>query len=194
MSLAKNPDLHGSVPNCHEVALVIIDMFNDFEFPGAKELLAHTRKIAPRIYALKHRLSHQGIPTIYVNDNFGKWRSDRTTLLRHFSRPSCKGKVISKLLHPESEDYFVIKTKHSIFYETGLHHLLRYLGTRKLILTGIAGDHCVFFSAAEASMRDFEIILPPDCCASIQQKEQNIALTKLQRLFHAKIKNSVELF
>ena len=60
-------------------------------------------------------------------------------------------------LLPEKDDYFVLKPKHSAFYQTNLEILLNYLGVRTLIMTGMAADICVLFSANDAYMRDFRV-------------------------------------
>ena len=74
--MKKHPDLHGNAPDKSPLALLLIDVINDFEFEGAEVLFKQALPAARTIAALKHRAGQAGIPTIYVNDNFGKWRSD----------------------------------------------------------------------------------------------------------------------
>ena len=91
-----------------------------------------------------------------MNDNFGKWRSDFKKLVARCTADDAKGKDFVKLLVPDDDDYFVLKPKHSGFYSTTLDLLLTHLNAKNLILTGIAGNNCVLFTANDAYMRDFK--------------------------------------
>src|SRR5436305_9486166 len=73
---AKNQNLHGNAPDTHPVALLLIDVINDLEFDGGEKLLAPALAAARRIAALSARARRAGVPVIYANDNFGRWRSD----------------------------------------------------------------------------------------------------------------------
>ena len=81
----RNADLHGNVPDRCEVALVLLDVLNDLDFPGATPLVRAAPKLAKNIAALKQRCREAGIPAIYVNDNRNKWRSDSTSVVAHLS-------------------------------------------------------------------------------------------------------------
>jgi nicotinamidase-related amidase len=71
--------------------------------------------------------------------------------------------------------------------------LLKYLGVNTLILTGIAGDNCVLFSANDAYMRDFRIIVPPDCSTSENPDQNRQVLMLMQRVLKAEITPSTEI-
>lgn len=73
---AESDDLQGSAPDRALGALLLIDVINDLEFEGGAELLEQALPMAERIAALKRRARSFGIPVLYVNDNFGRWRSD----------------------------------------------------------------------------------------------------------------------
>src|SRR6266404_4114615 len=146
----KNPDLHGNAPDKSPIALLLIDVINDFEFEGADALFKHALSAAKTIASLKKRTDKAGIPAIYVNDNFGKWRSDFRTLVSHCIDDDTRGRPIAELLKPGAEDYFVLKPKHSGFYSTTLDLLLHHLEARTLVMTGYAGDNCVLFTACDA--------------------------------------------
>lgn len=90
-----------------------------------------------------------------------------------------------KLLRPEESDYFVLKPKHSGFFSTTLETLLRYLETQTLILTGIAGNFCVLFTANDAYMRDFKLFVPSDCTVSNTKKENDSALALMSKFLKA---------
>jgi nicotinamidase-related amidase len=190
---AKNPDLHGNVPDKAPVALLLIDTINDLEFEGGRELLELARPMAERLAALKRRAKQAGIPVLYVNDNFGKWQSDFRSILAHCLEPDVCGNPIARLLRPEDDDYFVLKPKHSGFYGTTLEILLEHLGARTLILTGITADICVLFTAHDAYMRDLHLVVPADCVVSQDPEENRYTLEKMERLLKADIRPSREL-
>jgi nicotinamidase-related amidase len=190
---AKNPDLHGAAPDDAPVALLLIDVINDMEFEGGDVLFAQARPIAEPLAALKQRAKAAGIPAIYANDNFGRWKSDFATLVRHCTEDPVRGRPIARLLAPEPDDYFVLKPKHSAFFATPLDTLLKYLGTTTLILTGITADMCVLFTAAGAFMRDLHLVVPEDCVASIDPKENAQALHYMSRVMDAEVCPSSDL-
>ncbi|HVF56981.1 MAG TPA: isochorismatase family cysteine hydrolase [Pyrinomonadaceae bacterium] len=190
---AKNEDLHGNVPDKSEVALLLIDVINDLEFGSGEELLRHALPMAEKIAALKRRAKQAGIPTVYVNDNFGKWQSDFNKILSHCLEEDVRGKPVVELLRPEEEDYFVLKPKHSGFFSTTLDILLDYLEVKTLILTGLTGDICVLFTANDAYMRDFHLVIPSDCVASNDTEENRYTLEKMEHLLKADIRPSDEL-
>ena len=168
----KNINLHGSAPDKHRIALLIIDVINDFDFPEANQLLKYARPMAQNLLGLKRRAQKAGVPVIYVNDNFGRWKSDFRRTVDHCE--GCgSGRDVVRLLRPEENDYFVLKPKHSGFFSTTLETLLRYLQAQTLILTGIAGNFCVLFTANDAYMRDFDLLVPSDCTVSNTKRENH---------------------
>jgi nicotinamidase-related amidase len=190
---AKNEDLHGSAPDKAEAALLLIDVINDLEFEGAEALLESALPMAERIAELKKRARQSGIPIVYVNDNFGKWQSNFNKLLEHCLRDGVRGEPLAKLLKPDDDDYFVLKPKHSGFYSTTLDTLLDYLEVKTLILTGVAANICVLFTANDAYMRDFKLIIPADCVASNTVEENEHALELMGKILKADISPSTEL-
>jgi nicotinamidase-related amidase len=189
----QNDDLHGSVPDQAPVALLLIDVINTLDFPGNEEIVQRVGPMAARIAALKARARAVGIPAVYVNDNFGRWRSDQRALLDHALQTGSGGQAMVEALRPEEDDYFVLKPKHSAFFSTTLDTLLAYLGARTLILTGVAGNICVFFSANDAYMRDFGLVVPKDCVASNTVAENDYALAQMRQILRADTTSSPDL-
>jgi len=190
---AKNPDLHGSAPDKSEIALLLIDVINDLDFPEANQLLRYARPMARKLLRLKERAKRAGIPVIYVNDNFGRWQSDFRRQVRHCLRGDSRGHEIVTLLQPDEDDYFVLKPKHSGFFSTTLETLLRYLGSHTPIITGIAGNFCVLFTANDAYMRDYDLIIPSDCTASNSAEENREALALMRKFLKANTRPSSKL-
>jgi nicotinamidase-related amidase len=168
------------------IALLIVDMVNDFEFEGSSRWIRQAIAAARAIAALSRRARHARVPVIYVNDNFGKWRSDFRILLEHCLHDDVRGKPLAELVAPSAEDYFVLKPKHSGFHSTTLDVLLAYLRTRTLILTGVAGNNCVLFTAHDAYMRDFDLLVPSDCVASPTAADNRYAIAHMSRVLKAR--------
>ena len=186
-----NHDLHGSAPDKSKTALLLIDVINDFDFPEGEELLRLAMPVGKNIAALKKRSKEAGIPSVYVNDNFGKWQSDFKKIISHCR--NARGKDFVEMLLPDEEDYFVLKPKHSGFYSTTLHLLVTHLGAENLILTGIAGNNCVLFTANDAYMRDFKIFVPSDCVVSNTEEENAHALKQMETVLKADTTRGAEL-
>ena len=184
-------DLHGNAPDRSSIVLLVIDMINAFDFKGADEMLPRALEAARAVAGLKRRARGAGIPVVYVNDNFGRWRSDFRQILRHTLRS--RGRRIARLLAPAQSDYFVLKPKHSGFQFTTLDVLLRHLGARTLILTGVAGNFCVLFTAHDAYMRDYRLIVPRDCIASLSEQDDRQALAHMAEVTKADIRPSSDL-
>jgi nicotinamidase-related amidase len=173
------------------VAMLIIDVINDFNFPEAPLLLKTSAPIAEKIANLKKRAKKEGIPVIYVNDNFGQWQSDKQKLVEYCMDQD--GGDFVKTLQPDDDDYFVIKPKHSGFFSTPLSTLLNDLKVQTLIICGVAGNICVLFTANDAYMRGFNIYAPSDCSASNIEEDNERALTLMEKTLDADISPSDEL-
>ena len=186
-------DLHGSTPETHHTCLVLIDLINDFEFPRGDELLQQAQKIAGPIASLKKRAKQAGVPCVYANDNFGHWQSNLQAILEHALRPQAPGREFVELLIPEPHDYFVLKPKHSAFYQTPLELLLKHLGTERLILTGVSSNSCVLCTANDAYMRDLKLVVPENCIAACNRREHCYALEHMREMLKAEVMQSDEI-
>jgi nicotinamidase-related amidase len=181
------------VPDKAEAALLLIDVINDLEFDGGEKLLEYALPMAEKIAALKRRAREAGIPIVYVNDNFGRWQSDFNKLLSHCLEDDARGKRLAEKLRPDGDDYFVLKPKHSGFFSTTLDTLLDYLKARTLILTGVAANICVLFTANDAYMRDFNLVIPSDCVASNTIEDNEHALKLMEQVLKADTTPSSDL-
>jgi nicotinamidase-related amidase len=190
----KQGDLDGSAPDNHHTALLLIDVINDFEFPRGDELFSQALPIAPNIAELKRRARAVGIPAVYINDNFGRWQSNFDQLVNHCLNDAVRGRPFVEELKPDAgSDYFVLKPKHSAFYQTPLDLLLKHFGAQRLILTGVSTNSCVLFTAADAYMRDLELIVPQDCVAACNPTEHGFAIEQMQCMLKADVSPSSEI-
>lgn len=183
---ARNPSLHGFAPDQCPVALLLIDVINGFDFPDGDKLLALARPAAEQIASLRERASAHNVPVVYVNDNVGRWRDDFEAVVRHHLRPEAPGRDVAERLRPSADDYAVLKAKHSAFFQTALDPLLAHLGTRTLVLAGFSSDVCVLATALDATMRDFQVVVPADASAAVEATYTETALAYLRRVADAR--------
>ena len=175
------------------VALLLIDVINHFDFPQGDATLRNALPVAPRLARLKQRCRRAGIPAIYVNDNFGQWRSDAKSLVAHCLLPECAGKPFVEQIQPDEQDYFVLKPMHSAFFQTPLETLLHYLGANSLILAGIATNSCIIYSAHDAQMRELKLYVPADCSAARTAREHEQAIAHIKNMIGASVVPSAAL-
>jgi nicotinamidase-related amidase len=173
--------------------LLLVDVINHFEFPDGRRILRQAMAIAQPLARLKERAREAGIPVIYVNDNFGQWRSESSKLVEYCLRPEAVGKEFVASLRPDKDDYFVLKPMHSGFYQTPLEILLRYLGAGTLILCGLTTNSCIVCTAHDARMRGFRLIVPEDCCAARTARDHRQAIRDMEEIADARIMNSARL-
>lgn len=173
------------------VALLLIDVLTTFDFPDGDAVLDGALKIRDALVRLKARARKAGVPVLYVNDNFGDWRSEKEVLMGRCLE--AKGGQFVRPLLPDSEDYFVLKPMHSAFYMTPLEVLLRHLQVDSLILTGLTSNSCITVSAHDANMRGFTIYIPPDCSCARNAEEHAQALEQLEAMAGADLRPSTKL-
>ena len=173
------------------VALLLIDVLTTFQFPDGDAILQGALKIRDALVKLKARARQLRIPVLYVNDNFGDWRSEKEVLIGRCLE--AKGGQFVRPLLPDSEDYFVLKPMHSAFYMTPLEVLLQHLQVETLILTGLTSNSCLTATAHDANMRGFDIYIPPDCSCARNPEEHTQALAQLKAMASANITRSTSL-
>lgn len=167
------------------MAILFIDIINDFDFDGGDLLLHNTKEIVPHLIQLKKYAKENNIPFIYINDHYGLWQADYKKIIAHCT--NIKSKPIIEPLAPDENDYFLIKPQHSAFFQTPLQSLLMDLKTEHLLLAGIAGDICMLFTAKDAHMHKYSIHVPKNCIASEKNKMNDYALYLMESVMGANI-------
>jgi len=175
------------------VALLLVDVINPLDFPGSAPLIKRALPMARRLARLAERFRGERLPVIYVNDNFGRWESDWRKVVRRCTSPGVPGRQFSATLRPQRGDYFVLKPKHSGFFSTTLDVLLRHLGARTLVLTGVATDICVLATAQDAYMRDYDLFVPRDCVAAESAAANRFAPDHIRTLFKGDVRPSTRI-
>ncbi|MDQ0585102.1 cysteine hydrolase family protein [Streptomyces rishiriensis] len=175
-----------------KTALIVIDMINTYDHPDADLLLPSARKVIPVAAGLLDRARRAGEPVVYVNDNFGQWRSHHGELLdRALAGPYAS---LVEPLVPDEDSLFVVKARHSIFFETPLSYLLQQEGIDHLVLCGQVTEQCVLYSALDAHIRHFDVTVPRDAVAHIHADLANAALVMMERNMGARVVDSGDLW
>ncbi len=156
--------------------LLLVDWINPLDFDGAEDLAAPALAAAGVTAELKRELAAQGVPAIYVNDNFGHWNSDFRRLVTHCRSLKGPAAALTRKLAPADGDLTVLKPRHSAFHQTPLDLLLARLKARHLVITGLATDLCVQFSAMDAFVRSHALWVPADCTAAETPARHRAAL------------------
>ncbi|WEH38264.1 isochorismatase family cysteine hydrolase [Streptomyces sp. AM 2-1-1] len=166
-------------------ALIVIDMINTYDHPDAEQLVPSVRTALPSLTGLVDRARSEGVPVIYANDNFGEWRSHHGELVE--TSLAGKNAELVRPLLPADNDLFVVKARHSIFYETPLEYLLKQLGADHVVLCGQVTEQCVLYSALDAHIRQLRVTVPEDAVAHIHADLAEAALRMMERNMSASV-------
>ena len=171
-------------------ALVVVDMLNPYDHEDAEQLTRNVEPVVPRIRALLDRAQESGIEVIYVNDNYGNWNSSPAELAERATggeRPD----LIEPILPPDDAS-FVIKARHTIFFETPLGYLVQQKEIDRLILTGQVTEQCILYSALDAYVRHIPLAVPRDAVAHIHEHLAEAALEMMERNMDADLSLAAE--
>jgi nicotinamidase-related amidase len=177
--------LNGNAPDRSNAVLILVDVINDLDFPHNQELVRSSRPLAKAIARLKVRCKRAGIPSVYVNDNHGRWRSDFSSVLGHSLREDSPGREMVTLLAPEPDDYVILKPKHSAFYATPLEAILTYIGSHNAIVAGLTTNACVLLTVADLYVREFQLFVPEDCVRALNAEDHRRALQVMKTSYAA---------
>jgi nicotinamidase-related amidase len=174
-------------------AVLILDMVSEFRYPDGKRIVRSARNVAPNIARLRERAHSADVPVIYVNDTAGRWESDQQAYIHRCMEPTSRGRQIAKLLAPSPQDYLMFKPRHSAFFGTPLETLLKSLHIKRLVATGLTSHQCVLFTAMDAHVREYELVIPSDCIAAGATIDTKHALYIFSNALMAKVHGSRHL-
>ncbi|WP_049569898.1 cysteine hydrolase family protein [Streptomyces sp. SBT349] len=171
-------------------ALIVIDMVNAYQHEDAGLLIPSVRRALPGMRRAIGRARSEGTDVIYVNDNFGRWRSQHDELLETvLSGPHAD---LVEPVRPDGTSLFVVKARHSIFYETPLSYLLSQHGIGHIVLSGQVTEQCVLYSALDAHIRHLDVTVLEDGVAHIHADLADAALRMMERNMGARITSSAD--
>ncbi|WP_055552255.1 cysteine hydrolase family protein [Streptomyces sp. NBRC 110028] len=162
-----------------DTALIVIDMINTYDHEDAELLVPSVREALPAVRKLVTRARKAGVEVICVNDNFGRWRSHHDELLDMALRSPHADLV--EPIRPDEDSLFVVKARHSIFYQTPLEYLLGQRGISRTVLCGQVTEQCVLYSALDAHIRHLTVAVPYDAVAHIHRDLADAALRMMER-------------
>ncbi|MEU9098603.1 isochorismatase family cysteine hydrolase [Streptomyces sp. NPDC048361] len=174
-----------------KTAVIVIDMINTYDHKDAELLLPAVHTALPAMVDLLDRARRNDVPVIYANDNFGQWRSHHGELVETaLAGPHAD---LVRPLSPDKDSLFVVKARHSIFYETPLSYLLREQGITHVVLCGQVTEQCVLYSALDAHIRHIQVTVPRDAVAHMHEDLADAALRMMQRNMDAHVPLTREL-
>ena len=174
-----------------ETALIVIDMLNPYDHEDAEPLAESVKEALPAIVELRDRAREApDTLTVYVNDNYEEWEADRGDLIEQAMEGEHPELV--EPIAPDGGVPFVFKGRHSIFYETGVAHLLNSQHVKRIVLTGQVTEQCILYSALDAYLRGYEISVPRDAVAHIHSDLAEAALRMMETNMHADVTPAAE--
>jgi nicotinamidase-related amidase len=166
-------------------ALIVVDMLNRYDHADAEPLAASVRERVPAMRSLLGAARDRDVPTVHVNDNYGDWSANGPSLVRHAM--AGKEPELVRPFAPADGSPFVIKARHSIFYETQVEYLLRQEGIGRIVLLGQVTEQCILYSALDAYVRHFEVVVAPDAVAHIHEDLAQAALRMMETNMRARL-------
>ena len=166
-------------------ALIVVDMLNEYDHEDAEVLVANVRAALPAMRELVERGAAEGVPVVYVNDNYGDWSAGRPEIVERAI--AGKARDLVEPIAPEEGTWFISKARHSIFYETQLEYLLREQEIDRVVLIGQVTEQCILYSALDAYVRHFSVAVPCDAVAGIHDDLADAALRMMERNMRAEV-------
>ena len=169
-----------------ETALLVVDMLNAYRHPDAEQLADNVAAIVDPLSSLiDEARQRENVDLIYVNDNYGDFTAEPSDLVRaalEGARPD-----LVRPIAPQPDSRVLTKVRHSAFYATPLAYLLNRLETARVILTGQVTEQCILYSALDAYVRHYPVVVPPDAVAHIDAELGRAALAMMERNMSARI-------
>jgi nicotinamidase-related amidase len=166
-------------------ALLVVDMLNPYEHEQAEELATNVSAALPGVRTLLDRAHGAEVPVVYVNDNYGEWNSNSEELAA--KALSGRHPELVETVLPREGDSFVIKARHSVFYETPVEYLLGQMGVDRIVFAGQVTEQCIFYSALDGYVRHFRPVIAPDAVAAIDEQLAEAALEMMERNLGAEL-------
>ena len=177
-------------PCARRTGLVVVDMLNTYDHEDAERLMESVAEALPAMVVVRERAALQDVPIIYVNDNYGDWGAARAELCeRAMGGP--EPSLVSPIV-PAAGVAFIVKARHSIFFETQLDYMLRRQGISRLVLIGQVTEQCILYSALDAYVRHYEVVVPRDGVAHIHADLAEAALRMMETNMRAEITTARE--
>jgi nicotinamidase-related amidase len=170
--------------------VIVVDMLNPYDHEDAEPLMASVRQTLPQLRRLIDSAARRDLEIVYVNDNYGDWTAGRPELVARALGGKAPGLV--EPIVPVADFPFVVKARHSIFYQTLLEYMLRQSGIDRIVLSGQVTEQCILYSALDGYVRHFSVVVSRDCVAHIDAEFAEASLRMMERNMHAEITSTVD--
>jgi nicotinamidase-related amidase len=173
-------------------ALLVIDMINSYDFDDAETLTRNVERVLPQMADLIERAADEpDALTIYVNDNFGTWTSNRDDLVKEAM--DSRFRELIEPIAPKEDTLFVVKARHSAFYQTPLEYLLSQEDVDRVVMIGQVTEQCILYSALDAYIRHIKVVIPRDAVAQIHDELADAALKMMEVNMDAEVVDAADV-
>jgi nicotinamidase-related amidase len=176
---------HTPDPGARRTALIVTDMLSRYEHEDAERLIDSVAAVLPAICGLLDRARAEDVPVVYVNDNHGDWAAGRRELC-DWALAGPHARLVAPVL-PAEDAAFIVKARHSVFFETQLDYMLRRAAIGRLVLVGQVTEQCILYSALDAYVRHYEVVVARDAVAHIHADLAAAALKMMEINMRAEI-------
>ena len=117
----------------------------------------------------------KGYPEVSpVNKSFSAIKKEVT-----FSLDTEEAYQVHSAIAPQPGDVIITKKRVSAFTGSDLEVILRALGIKHIVLTGISTSGVVLSTLREAADKDYRITVLSDCCADVDEEVHRVLTTKV---------------
>jgi nicotinamidase-related amidase len=182
-------------PDYHSIALITIDVQNDFSLPGSPLEIKGTMAVIPHIVEILGFFRRAAKPIFQIIRLYKEDGSNADLCRRKWiesgnsaGRPATDGAELVNELKPNnnrldavrllkgdvqeltSNEFVLYKPRWGAFYGTSLEQQLRKKGINTLVFTGCNFPNCPRTSIYEATERDFKVVVIEDAVSRIYDK------------------------
>ena len=176
-----------------ETALLVIDMLNSYDHDDAEPLAASVEKHLPAMVSLRDEARRRDdVLLVYVNDNHDRWDAGCEALVTRAM--DGKRPELVEPIKPTQPVPFLPKGRHSAFYQTALGHLLSIEDVERVVLVGQVTEQCILYTALDAYLRGYDIVVPTDAVAHIHDDLAQAALRMMQSNMRADLRPAAHVF
>jgi nicotinamidase-related amidase len=168
-----------------KTAVIIADMLNGYDHEDAEPLVESVKEQLPGIVELRDRAQESDALLVFVNDNHDAWEAGRQELIE--KALAGEHPELVEPIAPRDPVPFIAKGRHSAFYQTALDHLLRSEDVERLVLAGQVTEQCILYTALDAYIRGYDMVVPPDAVAHIDGELAQAALKMMESNMHAEL-------
>jgi len=183
-------------------AILLVDVQNDFAAEGGAmhregRDVSMAQAMVPRLERFVDAARAAGVKCIWIRNVYNtgpNWYLSEVWLEQckrvrngaYIDFPVCEAGEWNGdfyRIKPKPEDAIVTKHRYGAFESSDLDLVLRSMGIRTVIMTGIATNVCVETTARQAFMRDYYVVFTSDCTATYSQEQHDAALFNIDTFF-----------